>query len=88
MIRVNENYLKLAAGYLFPEIGRRVSAFTEANPDALVFISAGNQGADVVPPGGDGIPDEKDAVGSSSWQDDDAFDGEHAPGRQLFGIVV
>jgi LL-diaminopimelate aminotransferase len=34
MARLNEHYLKLKAGYLFPEIGRRVRAFTEANPDA------------------------------------------------------
>ncbi len=34
MARINDNYLKLKAGYLFPEIGRRVSAFTDANPDA------------------------------------------------------
>lgn len=34
MARINENFLKLKAGYLFPEIGRRVSAFTEANPEA------------------------------------------------------
>ncbi len=34
MARLNENYLKLKAGYLFPEIGRRVTAFSEANPDA------------------------------------------------------
>lgn len=33
MARINDNFLKLKAGYLFPEIGRRVSAFTEANPD-------------------------------------------------------
>lgn len=37
MVRINENYLKLKAGYLFPEIGRRVAAFTEANPDAKVI---------------------------------------------------
>lgn len=37
MARINENYLKLQAGYLFPEIGRRVRAFTEANPDADVI---------------------------------------------------
>src|SRR5664280_1678980 len=29
---INENYLKLQAGYLFPEIGRRVKAFADANP--------------------------------------------------------
>jgi len=34
MARINDNYLKLKAGYLFPEIGRRVKAFTEANPEA------------------------------------------------------
>jgi len=37
MARVNENYRKLQAGYLFPEIGRRVSAFTQANPEARVI---------------------------------------------------
>ena len=34
MALINDNYLKLKAGYLFPEIARRVKAFTEANPDA------------------------------------------------------
>ena len=34
MATINENYLKLKAGYLFPEIARRVRVFTEANPDA------------------------------------------------------
>jgi len=34
MATINSNYLKLKAGYLFPEIARRVKAFTEANPDA------------------------------------------------------
>lgn len=37
MIRINENYLKLRAGYLFPEIGRRVRAFKEAHPQAKVI---------------------------------------------------
>ncbi len=37
MARINENYLKLKAGYLFPEIGRRVGAFQKANPDATVI---------------------------------------------------
>jgi len=35
MARLNEHYLKLAAGYLFPEISRRVNAFTESNAEAL-----------------------------------------------------
>jgi LL-diaminopimelate aminotransferase len=34
MAYLNENYLKLKAGYLFPEIARRVKAFCDANPDA------------------------------------------------------
>lgn len=33
MARINDNFLKLKAGYLFPEIGRRVSAFTDTHPD-------------------------------------------------------
>jgi len=37
MARINENYLKLQAGYLFPEIAKRVRAFCEANPDADVI---------------------------------------------------
>src|SRR5437773_10690041 len=34
MAYLNENYLKLQAGYLFPEVARRVSEFCEANPEA------------------------------------------------------
>ena len=37
MATVNDNYLKLKAGYLFPEIARRVNVFVEANPDAKVI---------------------------------------------------
>ncbi|MDA0267493.1 MAG: LL-diaminopimelate aminotransferase [Cyanobacteria bacterium] len=37
MVTINENYLKLKAGYLFPEIGRRVTSFAEANPDAPII---------------------------------------------------
>ena len=37
MARLNDHYLKLAAGYLFPEISRRVDAFSSANPDASVI---------------------------------------------------
>jgi LL-diaminopimelate aminotransferase len=34
MAYLNENYLKLQAGYLFPEVARRVREFCEANPEA------------------------------------------------------
>ncbi len=37
MALINDNYLKLKAGYLFPEIGRRVKAFCDANPQAPVI---------------------------------------------------
>jgi LL-diaminopimelate aminotransferase len=37
MAHINEHYTKLQAGYLFPEIGRRVRAFTDANPEAAVI---------------------------------------------------
>ncbi len=34
MAYLNDNYSKLKAGYLFPEIARRVKAFTDANAEA------------------------------------------------------
>lgn len=37
MAKINENYVKLQAGYLFPEIGRRVSEFMAANPEKKVI---------------------------------------------------
>ncbi|MEX0887134.1 MAG: LL-diaminopimelate aminotransferase [Phycisphaeraceae bacterium] len=37
MPKINDNYLKLTAGYLFPEIARRVSAFADANPSAEII---------------------------------------------------
>ena len=43
MVRINTNYQNLAAGYLFPEIGRRVSNFAEAHPDAdLIRLGIGD----------------------------------------------
>ena len=38
MAILNSNYLKLKAGYLFPEIGRRVKAFADANPEAAARL--------------------------------------------------
>ena len=37
MATINDNYLKLKAGYLFPEIARRVRAFAADNPDAAII---------------------------------------------------
>lgn len=36
-MQINDNYLKLKAGYLFPEIARRVNAFAQANPHAEII---------------------------------------------------
>ncbi len=37
MATINDNYLKLKAGYLFPEIARRVNAFAAEHPDAPII---------------------------------------------------
>ncbi|MHC4619713.1 MAG: LL-diaminopimelate aminotransferase [Planctomycetota bacterium] len=37
MVTVNENFLKLQAGYLFSEIGRRIRAFKAKNPEAKII---------------------------------------------------
>jgi len=37
MIKINENYLKLQASYLFADIARKVAAFQEANPERDVI---------------------------------------------------
>lgn len=37
MIRINENYNKLKASYLFSDIAKRVSAFQESNPDVTII---------------------------------------------------
>ncbi|MCG8424685.1 MAG: LL-diaminopimelate aminotransferase [Proteobacteria bacterium] len=43
MIRINQHYRKLQAGYLFPEIARRVSGFLRDNPDAsLIKLGIGD----------------------------------------------
>ena len=42
MAKLNNHYLKLKAGYLFPEIARRVNSFTDNNPeDAKQIIRCG-----------------------------------------------
>jgi LL-diaminopimelate aminotransferase len=37
MIRINENYTKLASSYLFSEVSRRVAAWQKAHPEAAVI---------------------------------------------------
>ena len=43
MARINDNYRKLASGYLFPEIERRTRLFQEQNPNAeLIRLGIGD----------------------------------------------
>ena len=43
MARINEHYRKLQAGYLFPEISRRVAEFQQAHADAeLIRLGIGD----------------------------------------------
>ena len=43
MVQVNADYLKLKAGYLFPEISRRIKDFTSKNPDTeLIRLGIGD----------------------------------------------
>ena len=37
MVKVNENYLKLKAGYLFPEIAKRVKIFSQSNNNSDII---------------------------------------------------
>ena len=43
MIKINENYLKLQASYLFSDIAKRVAAHQQANPDIkLIKLGIGD----------------------------------------------
>ncbi len=43
MAIINAHYRKLSAGYLFPEIGRRVAAYQKENPQAKIYrLGIGN----------------------------------------------
>jgi len=37
VVQVNENYLKLKAGYLFPEIAKRVKIFSQSNQSSEII---------------------------------------------------
>ncbi len=37
MVQVNENYLKLKSGYLFPEIAKRVKTYSQSNKNAEII---------------------------------------------------
>lgn len=50
MAKINSHYLKLKAGYLFPEIGRRVKNFQEQNPNnAIIKLGIGDVVLPLIP---------------------------------------
>lgn len=50
MANINENYLKLKAGYLFPEISKRVKTYSEKNPSAkIIRLGIGDVTLPIVP---------------------------------------
>ena len=65
MARINTNYDKLAAGYLFPEIARRTNAFLEKNLGAQVLrLGIGDTTEPIVPAVLDGLRAGVDALGN------------------------
>lgn len=65
MARINTNYEKLSAGYLFPEIARRTKAFLDENPGVQVLrLGIGDTTEPIVPAVLKGLRDGTDALGS------------------------
>ena len=64
MARINKNYDKLAAGYLFPEIARRTKAFLDANAGAEVLrLGIGDTTEPIVPAVLEGLHQGADSLG-------------------------
>ncbi len=64
MARINQNYDKLASGYLFPEIAKRTGAFLQQNPGAQVLrLGIGDTTEPIVSSVLDGLRDGVDALG-------------------------
>ena len=56
MVKINSNYKKLAAGYLFPEIARRTDSFLREHPEAEVMgLGIGNTTEPLTPYVVDGL---------------------------------
>jgi len=66
MARINDHYSKLQAGYLFPEIGRRVRAFQEAHSDAQVIrLGIGDVTLPLAPAVVQALKDAADEMGTT-----------------------
>lgn len=65
MARINDHYRKLKAGYLFPEIARRVNAFREKNPDApIIKLGIGDVTEPLAPAIVEAMKDAVDEMGA------------------------
>jgi LL-diaminopimelate aminotransferase len=81
MATLNANYDKLAAGYLFPEIGRRVRAFAADHPGVKVMrLGIGNTTEPLTPTVLEGLHAAVDRLGRvetySGYADDSSGDPE------------
>ncbi|MFL0729717.1 MAG: LL-diaminopimelate aminotransferase [Prochlorococcus sp.] len=66
MVQINSNYLKLKAGYLFPEIARRVKTFSDAKPGSdLIRLGIGDVTEPLPKACCDAMKAAIDAMGSS-----------------------
>lgn len=71
MIRINEHYKKLQAGYLFVEVARRIREYEEAHPDAsIIKLGIGDVTRPLTPTVVTAFEDAVREMG-----DDDAFRG-------------
>lgn len=67
MAIINENYLKLKAGYLFPEIGKRVKKYSEENPTKkIIRLGIGDVTLPLPPSIVKALKDASDEMGSSA----------------------
>jgi LL-diaminopimelate aminotransferase len=83
MARINDHYRKLRAGYLFPEIGRRVAGFQAANPDArLIRLGIGDVTLPLASAAVDALRRAADELGTV-----EGFRG-YGPDRGAYGFLI
>lgn len=66
MFKINDNYLKLPGSYLFSTIGKKVKAYTEANPDkSIIRLGIGDVTQPLVPAIIDSLHSAVDEMGNA-----------------------
>lgn len=67
MFKINDNYLKLPGSYLFSTIGKKVNAFTEANPDkSIIRLGIGDVTQPLAPEIIDSLHNAVDEMGNAA----------------------